>query len=611
MFSPRILFAFLIVPLAKQFAVGLVNYSVCKEKIQGLQLTCHDPQLVCPNGKYPPGFSADRPPLSVTACYNQCGRGFELLPGQDSVGMVSLWLVPIVVLIGHFHFPALGKRNTLALVVSLVSNPIGCMWSMLTRQEAFRRLYRKACTMVDRDIPIAKAIATVAAACDEIAWQNPLEDIEKFLRSQIESSRENNSSQEESSDGNGKSSGEKVSEQGSNDGSKSSKSSHSTSEEKQPMNAIDSSRSLNVALRSDVTLPFVRARIDLITNRDGSQLTTWLAIVGLIGSLVSAFVKNVTAEQRQYLPRTIAMVNLGVHFITLVQISGNIGRSRSIYGPLHIIRRLQSELRAQLGATFDIDYDFDDSSTLVERQIIPNYESWMEKAPYLGANPTWRPNKSLALHGAGDRHPYWLLFCSFVVVSISFASALFVSLKAARRPGYGCQCLTWTVIYCVWLLNAGIDYLVHRITEDKKKGLSRNKIRRFRCLWKYYFFKDLVVTIGILAAVLVYVIGLSSTCTCSAGSIVGSQSHNYVNLWSATDRQWSQDWIQGGGASTVSLALNCLFVLILTWDQDSKPIMPVLPFDRTRTLFSPNRKEIQELQLDLLEATHKVNFIGR
>lgn len=259
----QILSPFLVFSLSTQLGCSFEDFTKCSESITGLDCTNKD--SFCPNGQFPLGFRPQNPALTVSGCYRRCGRNSGPLPLKEPTGMMSIWLVPFIFLIGSFHFPDLGKRNTILAVQSLISNPVGSMWSVLTRMEAYRRVYRMA---IYYGFSHPEDVATVAAACDEIGWHNPLPKVieQLSLRQTTESSPEG------------------------------------------PGSALD---------ETEIAL-FAQARNELISPHNNSQWPTWLAIIGLIGSLIVAFVKAVTAEQRKYVPHIISVMALAFYLITLV-----------------------------------------------------------------------------------------------------------------------------------------------------------------------------------------------------------------------------------------------------------------------------------------------------
>jgi len=102
-------------------------------------------QPTCPNLNfadtslfvYPSGSDPNKPWLTSTGCIELCGRVFQPYQAQDSLARFTLWLIPAIILIGHFHNPDLGFWNTSTVIIGLLGNPVGSLWAMLTRQEVY------------------------------------------------------------------------------------------------------------------------------------------------------------------------------------------------------------------------------------------------------------------------------------------------------------------------------------------------------------------------------------------------------------------------------------------------------------------------------------------
>jgi hypothetical protein len=124
--------------------------------------------------------------FSSIGCKRHCGRGFEYDNFADIIGRFFLWVLPVLVLAAHFHFLPFGNINSLSVVASIIGNPIGSLYSMLTRLELFRRQYRRA---VAKGFPhselgpgnVAADIAAVCAACDELGLNDPFDSIVSHL----------------------------------------------------------------------------------------------------------------------------------------------------------------------------------------------------------------------------------------------------------------------------------------------------------------------------------------------------------------------------------------------------------------------------------------------
>ena len=576
-----------------QCSVALIDFTKCRNKLPSLELRCPSSAVAfCPNGSFPPNFNSSRPALTPSGCYQTCGRSFQFVPTKEIVGMVAVWLIPYITLCRSFCFPGLGKLNSAKTVILIISNPIGSMWSMLLRQESFRRIERAAveAELNDSHLPNPRDIATVAAAIEEMTWKNRVGEIVNELRGiKLLNNRNSPLSDSDSVE----------------HGSKTS-CSVPQSDDTAHLETSKPSKHVHTSLKE----LFSDARQELVLHRTESQAGTWIAVITLIGSIAIAFVKNVTSEQRKYLPRTIAIVYLGLHFVTLVQLSGNIGAFAKGYAALRSIRRLQRNIEN----LWVFDQSTKDKLFKLSRTILYEDEGKTHIDDLLEMNAVWRPDKSITLgdkhahtglslkeetgkallgsltdpeesadnghqyrgHGPHDSHisthrkpkfdwtPVLAFLCAFTTVSISYGGSLYVSYKAARREGFGCQCVLWTCIYGLWLINALIDWSIHL----RSQRIRRNTVNLER-LWKRYVTWNSFVAASILIALTAHLCGLSNFCACNSGSLWPGRNH-YVNLYPPTDTQWRKDWTQGGGAFALGLVLNCLIIVILTYGRSMK-----------------------------------------
>ena len=636
---------FTFVPLIRRVSGRSADFQRCSNYVRQLNETnCGDPNFYCPSHLTPSiSFNLSRPLLSQRGCYHLCGTGFELYSLQDNLARFFLWLVPLLILVAHFHFPPLGPKNTLAVVASILGNPIGSMWSMLTRQKVFCRIYRRA---IAAAIPNPEDFAAVAAACDEFGWQDPSTSILQRLKARVKHPdsaakvHQNNPVNTES---------EKVSDgirtpdtTRTKNGSSAEEIELATNEtEAQLQESEPIPQTIQEEVETDLTsildpaeqYYFARALLEIISNRNESRLGTWFAIFGLIAALCSAFLRNWANRYTTWLPQTIASVTLAFHFIALVQISGNTGAFTSVFGPLDALQTLQWKLKARDMALnrpecqrIDLSLTLDSGEIysrlheqLSDRTSTPSYklsdrdadirvpvhdkhitsngqilfqssaqldfvftESWLKMACYLGMNSTWRPLKRIRQSNTNeveDRGPPRLLLYSIGFVSISYATALYLSLFTVGHVGFGCRCLTWTLIYTTWLASPWIDCLL-------TSKLFRS--RSYKELWRRTVFKDTTLSVMIVAAVLVNHIGLSNTCLCSAGSMFPGANHQNVNLWPPTDQQWHQSWAQWLSAPAIRPSMTCAFIFLVGYSAKS-----------ARTLLCPSDSERRLIQLRL------------
>ena len=86
----------------------------------------------------------NREPVKVSPLKcNEFSNGYERYDTLDILERISLWIVPLLVLIGNFHMAPLGSLNSIYSALHLLGDPIDTICSLLTKLEVSRRLYAK------------------------------------------------------------------------------------------------------------------------------------------------------------------------------------------------------------------------------------------------------------------------------------------------------------------------------------------------------------------------------------------------------------------------------------------------------------------------------------
>lgn len=246
-------------------------------------------------------INPDRPLLTPAGCESLCNDGFQLWAAQDTLLRFVLWLLPVIVVIAHFHFPPLASSNVIAVIVHLLGDPIDSLWSMMTRQEAFRRLFRRAKIS---GLPNEKSVTTVWGAYEEIGWQDPSENMLNVLDAR-----------------------------------------------KQRQKLVNGTTQPLIDKKELYAIELAAHRITC--NRSESQLATTVAIMGLVVTLVGPYLRTWSQRLNNQTSHTIAMVSLLFIDIPVVRISGDIGAFTSSTAVVEIIQELRRNLsRHTKGSSF-------------------------------------------------------------------------------------------------------------------------------------------------------------------------------------------------------------------------------------------------------------------
>lgn len=526
----------------------------------------------------------DRVLLTLEGCEEICHDGYGLWPAQDTLLRLILWLLPAVVLVAHFHFAPLPATNICQVILHLLGDPVDSMWSMLTRQEANRRFFRRATT---RGLQNGQPVATVWSAYDELGWKDPSAFFFKSLRERAPTVPTNATPSPPTLGGN-------LSGQGGWNFIRRA----TTWANREPEVAQDTQFRFPPDNTEMYYIELAAQR--LTSNRSESQLTTWIAIGGLIGGLFAAFIRTWTLRLNNQTSHTIAAVSLLFIFIPLVKISGNIGAFTSSTAVVDIIQELRrnlSEYDKRLGlerpALFPPLVFGDDPlwngkiattnhgrrmssglnnlpagnaevEILIDRGIdaseeVSNVENWPSMAPWLGMNASWRPSKRITTkdeYVSTDRSPTTLFILSALfVVAGSYAPALCLS-YFTPLVGFGCRSLSWTVVVGTWTLSWATDVILKYSIKFAKK------------LWTWTIVKDLVCSFWIVLVIFVVQVGFFNSCWCRSGALTHSKK-SYVDLNPLTDADWHSGWWLWVMTPVAALGIIVVLIMVVGIDGDN------------------------------------------
>jgi hypothetical protein len=493
-------------------------------------------------------LNSTRPEVLFRACERLCNDGYELWPAKETVLRLILWVFPAVVLVAHFHFPPLSISNTLAVIAHLIGDPIDSMWSMLTRQEVSRRIYRCVSAVGMED---SSFIAPVLSVYEEIGWQNALSDWTHAWGERRKTRQCNASAVETQPDG-----------------------AHDANASEPPCakhprsfrSSIQSIRNLTRKATAVRALPkntsgegqildeeekylILEACHQITSNRSDSELATWFAIIGLLGAIIGALFRTLSSGQNgnNQTPHTIAIATMLSILIPLVKVSGNIGSFTSISTVLDIVQDLRRKLayhrrdnnlpiEPELFPMFKFSENMswkDGSPNTTENRAdnttrdFENIENWGRLAPWCGMNSCWRPSKKpeIADPNHGRSHLYLGFLSVSVVVLGSYGPALCLS-YFTPTDGFGCRSLAWTLVMSLWAISAIIDFTLKYF------------IIQAKTLWQSTIAKDFIITLSIIIIIAVAQVGVFNSCWCNS-SALSLHSDAYYAFGPFTDSEWN------------------------------------------------------------------------
>lgn len=107
----------------------------------------------------------ENPVLTVIGCEEICGKSFKW---YDDIGpRLSIWLIPVFLLLSNMEVSPLDKRRYLMLI-HLLGDPIDSLYCLLLKLEAWSRCYHVATNMCKGNGRQARHVATVLGGLEEI-----------------------------------------------------------------------------------------------------------------------------------------------------------------------------------------------------------------------------------------------------------------------------------------------------------------------------------------------------------------------------------------------------------------------------------------------------------
>ena len=341
----------------------------------------------------------------------------------------------------------------------------------------------------------------------------------------------------------------------------------------------------------------------LSSNRSESQLTTWVAILGLMGSLIGAYVRTYVNRLNNQTPHTIAVVSLLFIFIPLVKISGNIGSFTSSTAVVEIIQEMRRNLynyskskgRANEQSlfpplSFDDDVCWDDMVACTSQNEESkasaegiNVAKWPSMAAYAGMNSSWRPCKLITTrdeYSDSDRGPALLASLSVLFVLLgSYAPALLLSYMTPLR-GFGCRSLSWTLIVSFWLVSTGLNFAL------------KYSFRLAKDVWKWSIVKDAIVSLLFVGTIIAVQVGFFNSCWCRSGALTRAKE-SYISLSPFSDRDWINGWILWVSVPPAALLIILALIYVVGIDGDN-----------ARTLLNRN---LSEREADVIHLNNRRN----
>ena len=467
-----------------------------------------------------PNYEPGRSYLTLDGCEYFCGTGFQLWPAGQTAWRFAFFILPLLILGLAFSVkPDLAFGTQLFTFFHLIGNPIDSLWSILIRQEAARRNYFLCAEMVPS---ASREIAAILTTYDQW-WQDARQHFEEALEKRSASTA---SEQHLESEGSLARAGsmeihDYTDERNGNVIKRRSKITRAR-ERIWPMwgrtrsaEPSESKRLKHVTTTSNLTLEEMseirRIAQRLAANRSRKWTQTWLSIIVFLVSVGGGYIRAVQYyedRKNSQTAHTLAIVMLFAFLIFAVYINGHVGNFDKQEEVLNTINELRTGSLGSLGDLFPEprlrNHPPEDFRIFFER--------YKQDGACAGIINHWRPDKQLRPHDLDDRSIWALLLVAVLTVAFSWGSAFTISYRTPTI-GFGCRSFTWTVITGAWVINAIFDIPggILKWNERNRFGLSA------KTLWLWSYARDIIVTLGIIIAIVLSQIGVMNTCWCRAG----------------------------------------------------------------------------------------------
>ncbi|KAI5850824.1 hypothetical protein BZA05DRAFT_445207 [Tricharina praecox] len=471
--------------------------------------------------------------VHLWACEEICGAESRMYPWLDIFQRITLWKVPLLLLIGNFQFAQLGLGNLLCVVCHLLGDPIDTMCSLLTKLEVSRRLYTRWATISEPVLPPAgldEEARLGFTTLPDPAFQLTLSQAQDLAA----------------------------------------------------VNAVfddwmHSSDMVFVAMRSALMRLPPKLRVQFITaiteaahklseSRADDRLRAWLAILGYAVAIIAAFMRTLDQGPEKMTAHSIAFAMSMVWLVPAVMISTTAGGFTSKRAGMRIVRELQDEL----GAAWPVQKieEWTCTSTVWNpagkgRSVL--WESTVplgEALPWCGGNYSYRAFKRLeSAHlnppemrrglptFAAERPTALLYFYSVLSVLLAVGCAMALSCLTST-VGLGCRTMTQMSFFLGWLLSVALTRLFRRYLSGKYH-------------WYAIVFKDFIIGFLVIGFIVAAFIGKFNSCFCwsayfsrFSGAYVEVHSFYFdANLRTLTMTKWPILVAVGLGGQAIMLVI--------------------------------------------------------
>lgn len=118
--------------------------------------------------------------LTLDGCWTECGRGWSPYAVWDIVERLSVWVFPVLLLVGNMHLAPLSAIYSVLTVIHLIGDPIDSTWSLLTKLEVSFRGRQLAINKFEN--LEAEDVGTLITAKEEVEDTSTDKSTERFVQ---------------------------------------------------------------------------------------------------------------------------------------------------------------------------------------------------------------------------------------------------------------------------------------------------------------------------------------------------------------------------------------------------------------------------------------------
>jgi hypothetical protein len=499
--------------------------------------------------------------LTIGGCEATCGKKFDWYP--DIGPRLTIWLIPVIILIGNIQFATLGKPTSLLAILHVLGDPIDSAWSLLTKLEASNRCWDLAAKLSSTGDPNhIRDRATILAAIHELI------DIDE-------------------------------------------------SPDKYYLQLVNVD-GLNTEGKDVLHLLLRRIADELSDSTQNQMSRTWLAILGFVHTVVSAFIDAVGGTTSSQPGGRIGIAMFFSWLLTLALLSNITPTFTSRRTCLRALERFAREShRIQndeaykasdtlksppMSANASVRLDAPDLIVTAPLRrsievrdlrmfsqpkvsyawlIEPTYSTFHDSQAWSGSIYTYYANKEL-FHVVPRKNldsdrwrkkeaSKWTLLVLAILPLVVAESFSFLIIWFTPTFGLTCRHFPMLGVFIVWFISPFITHIMYT-----------SKFARGKWHWRFTLIKDALIAVPALAIILLTSCGFYNSCVCWSSYFSRGRANGVVMLDPNNTRRHNAETIYPGLVGACLGLQLILFMLIMRLTKRGRALLRRDEVDKTK-----------------------------